>query len=218
VSHAVLRLLLATTNPGKLRELYALLSDVPGLTLLAPDDVGGLPTVVEDGATFEANARKKALEIARARGVATLSDDSGLEVDALGGRPGVRSARYAGERASDADNNQKLRAELAAVPEPRRTARYRVVLAFCDAGAVPGAAADTPLLHTEEGRCEGRIQLEATGTGGFGYDPHFVPDGYTCSMAELSLQQKNRISHRALALRRMRAFLEDYLRSRAGSL
>jgi XTP/dITP diphosphohydrolase len=212
-----MRLLLGTTNRGKLRELYALLDGLPGLVLLEPDDVGGLPTVIEDGATFEANARKKALAIARARDVATLSDDSGLEVDALGGRPGVRSARFALDQASgnatDADNNRALVQALANVPAERRSARYRAVIAFCD----PGQDATAPHLHVEEASCEGHLQLEPAGQGGFGYDPHFVPEGHNCTMSELSLDTKNRISHRARAVRAMRSYLEAYLRGNAAN-
>jgi XTP/dITP diphosphohydrolase len=206
-----LRLLLATTNRGKLRELRELLEGMKGLVLVEPDDVGGLPSVVEDGATFEANARKKALQIALALGVATLSDDSGLEVDALHGLPGVRSARFAGDQASDADNNRKLVADLSGVPTERRTARYRAVVAFCDpSGEHDGSA----LMHTEEGCCEGHVQLEPAGTGGFGYDPHFVPKGQSCTMAELSSGAKNQISHRAAAMLRIRVYLTEYLRAR----
>jgi XTP/dITP diphosphohydrolase len=212
-----LRLLLATTNPGKLRELRALLAGMAGLSLLEPADVGGLPAVVEDGASFEDNARKKAHEIALAHGVATLSDDSGLEVDALSGRPGVRSARYAGEHASDDDNNRKLVAELASVPEARRSARYRAVIAFCDpapASDGPAPRVRRPLIHTEQASCEGTIVLSPRGQGGFGYDPHFVPDGHACTMAELTLDAKNALSHRARAVAKMRAFLASYLARR----
>jgi XTP/dITP diphosphohydrolase len=200
-----MRLLLATTNRGKLRELRALLADLSGVELLTPDDTGGLPEVVEDGETFEANARKKARQLARATALPVLCDDSGLEVDALGGRPGVRSARYASAVASDDDNNRKLIGELNGVPPARRGARYRAVLAFCDPGS------GTPVIHTTEGRCEGRIRETPAGTGGFGYDPYFEPQGYACTMAELPAEEKNRISHRARALADMRAFLAEYV-------
>ena len=209
-----LRLLLATTNRGKLRELHALLCDLPGLTLLTPEDVGGLPAVVEDGATFEANARKKARELAAAKGVATLADDSGLEVDALGGRPGVYSARYAGAHATDQANNEKLLAELAglkALSDAQRAARFRVVIAFCDPSANPAA----PFEHTESGVCEGSIRLTPSGSDGFGYDPYFGLRGDTRTMAELPLDEKNRRSHRAQAMQKLRAFLAGYLRDRA---
>ncbi|HMI90590.1 MAG TPA: non-canonical purine NTP pyrophosphatase, partial [Polyangiales bacterium] len=169
-------------------------------------DVGGLPEVIEDGDTFEHNARKKALEIATAKQVAVISDDSGLEVDALDGRPGVRSARYAGEHARDLDNNRKLIAELTAVPPELRTARDRVVLAFFDPLATPA-----PVLHLSHGRCEGRMRSASSGDGGFGYDPYFEPQGHNCTMAELPAGEKNRISHRARAALGMRDFLADYL-------
>lgn len=206
-----MQVLLATRNRGKVREFRQLVADLTGLTLLTPDDVPDLPEVVEDGATFEANACKKALEIARASGMLALADDSGLEVDALGGRPGVHSARYAGDHASDADNNRKLVAELRALELPieRRTARYRVVLAL--------AAPDGPLEqvpHLEHGSCEGRIRLEPTGEGGFGYDPYFEVDGYGRTMAELAPDEKNRISHRGRAMAGMRAYLQQLLAAR----
>jgi XTP/dITP diphosphohydrolase len=202
-----MKLLLATRNRGKVREFRALFAGVPGLEVLSIDDVPAVPEVVEDGATFEDNARKKALEIARATGLLVLSDDSGLEVDALAGRPGVYSARYAGQGASDADNNAKLIAELRALdlPDARRTARYRVVLALA---APDGPLATEPRL--EVGACEGRIALEPRGEDGFGYDPYFVPAGFDRTMAELTMQEKNRISHRAQAADEMRRFLADY--------
>jgi len=177
--------------------------------LLGPDDVGEIPEVIEDGETFEHNARKKALEIAADKGLAVLSDDSGLEVDALGGKPGVRSARYAGEHASDEDNNRKLVTELAHVPLALRSARYRVVLAFVDPGVAPA-----PLVHCVQGSCEGRIRFAPSGTGGFGYDPYFEPEGFDCTLAELAPAQKNRISHRARAAFEMREFLSSHLARR----
>src|SRR5688500_13164487 len=153
-----MRLLLATSNAGKQRELRELFGDLPGLQLLVPADVGGLPEVIEDGDTFEHNARKKGLELAAAKQLAVIADDSGLEVDALGGRPGVRSARYAGEHAPeltrDEANNRKLIAELTAVPPDQRSARYRVVLAFVD----PHAGTE-PFVHFTRASCEGRMRL-----------------------------------------------------------
>lgn len=207
-------LLFATRNAGKVREFRQLFADLPGVELLSLADIPDTPEVVEDGATFEHNARKKAVEIARATGMLVLSDDSGLEVDALGGRPGVHSARYAGAGASDADNNRKLIAELAqhALAPEARTARYRVVLALA---APSGPLADAP--HLAEGSCEGRIGLQPRGSHGFGYDPYFVPLGETRTMAELPPDEKNRISHRARAAQKMRAFLESFLRERGGS-
>jgi XTP/dITP diphosphohydrolase len=203
------KLLLATRNHSKLRELKSLFAGLPELELLGLDDVCEVLEVVEDGDSFEHNARKKALETARANAMLVLADDSGLEVDALGGRPGVRSARYAGEGASDSDNNAKLVAELRDVPAERRSARYRVVLALADPQGPLGES-----VHLEAAACEGRIRLTPRGERGFGYDPHFEPLGHACTMAELSTDEKNRISHRALAARKMRRFLVDYLRQR----
>lgn len=200
------RLTVATRNPGKLREFRALFADVVDLELIGLDECPGVPEVVEDGDSFAANAVKKATEIAHAIGAMTLADDSGLEVDALEGRPGVHSARYAGAHATDADNNAKLVAALRALPDAPHTARYRVVLAFADPTGALGAA-----VHTEAGVCAGRIRLEPQGAGGFGYDPYFVPDGFACTMAELALDEKNRISHRATAARKMQRFLATYL-------
>jgi XTP/dITP diphosphohydrolase len=203
------KLLLATKNKGKVREFRALFADLPDLEVFAIDDVGDLPDVVEDGDTFEHNARKKALEIAEATHMLVLSDDSGLEVDALGGRPGIHSARYAGG-AGDHANNQKLMHELRDVPDERRTARYRVVLALADLQGPLGNA-----VHFTHGTCEGRIRREPRGEGGFGYDPYFEPAGYTCTMAELPADEKNKISHRAQAALAMREFLARYLKARA---
>lgn len=203
------RIVCATRNPGKIRELRALWSEVPGLVLVGLDDVPSAPEVIEDGDTFEVNAVKKAREVAASTGLMALADDSGLEVDALGGRPGVHSARYAGEGATDADNNAKLLSELRGVPERERTARYRVVLAFADPSGPLGER-----VHTETGACEGRLGLTPSGTGGFGYDPYFVPDGYECTMADLSASEKNHISHRGEAARKMARFLANYLERR----
>lgn len=186
-----MRILIATMNAGKLREYERLLAEVPGLEL---DTMASLATkidVLEDRDTFVGNARKKALEIAAHAGVACLADDSGLEVDALGGGPGVRSARYSGEGATDARNNHKLLEELRATPDEERVARFRCAIVVVDA--------DGRELALVEDACEGRIGREPRGTHGFGYDPLFIPDGYTQTMAELGPETKNEISHRARA-------------------
>lgn len=203
-------LLLATRNTGKIRELRELFADLPDLRLVTLDDVPAVAEVHEDGVTFDDNARKKAMEYALATGHMCLSDDSGLEVDALGGAPGVHSARYAGLQGDDEANNRKLLSELAQVPSESRTARYRVVLALADPNG--------PLAshcHTEIGACEGRIRDKPTGDGGFGYDPYFEPTGFTRTMAELAPSEKHAISHRGLASRKMHAFLAGYLTTRA---
>lgn len=208
---APVSLLLATGNAGKIREFRALFAELPGLSLLTAADLAALPEVIEDGATFADNAIKKAAQIAEATGLLVLADDSGLEVDALGGEPGVHSARYAGQHGADEDNNEKLLQELAQVPDAQRTARYRVVLALADLRGPLGAR-----VHVEDGVCEGSILRVRAGSGGFGYDPLFAPRGYACAMAELSPEAKNRISHRALASQKMRAFLATYLPTRLG--
>jgi XTP/dITP diphosphohydrolase len=186
-----LRLVLASANPGKLRELEALLTPL-GVNLVLQSQLG-IHSVAETGTTFEANALLKARHAARVSALPALADDSGLEVDALGGRPGVRSARYAGESASDEDNNALLLRELQSVPPERRTARYRCVLAL-----VRDADDATPLIA--RGSWEGRIGSHRCGQGGFGYDPLFLPDGLQGSAAQLAPGHKNSISHRGKAL------------------
>jgi len=204
-------LVLATKNPGKVREFRALFWDVPHLRVQALDEFGKLPDVVEDGKTFEENAIKKARELSAATGMLVLADDSGLEVDALGGRPGVFSARYAGRQgpSSDEANNDKLLAELAQIPDGQRSARFRVVLVLADSKGQLGED-----VHVEHGVCEGEILRERHGEGGFGYDPLFKPVGYDVSLAELPPEDKNSVSHRAQAAIKMRAFLAEYLAQR----
>jgi XTP/dITP diphosphohydrolase len=155
--------------------------------------------VDEDQETFAGNAWKKATEIAVATGIACLADDSGLEVDALGGRPGVFSARYSGEDATDASNNRKLLEELRGVADDRRTARFRCAIAVVDPGG--------RLLAATDGVCEGRIGHEPKGLHGFGYDPLFIPDGYSQTLAELGPETKNAISHRAKAAAKLVSLL-----------
>lgn len=197
------QLLVATRNRGKLQELRELLQLGPDVELISLEDVPPVPKVVEDGATFEANARKKACETALASGLPVLADDSGLEVDALGGAPGVYSARYAGPDVSDEENNRKLLSELEGVGEAQRTARFRCVLAWAEPdGARAGQAR---LAH---GTCEGWIAHEPRGEAGFGYDPLFVPDGYAQTLAELGSEVKGRISHRADAAVAMRRLMQ----------
>jgi XTP/dITP diphosphohydrolase len=200
----LIRLLVATNNPGKVREYKELLAGLPmPLEITFPEQEALALEVNESGETFEENARIKALAYARASGLLTLADDSGLEVDALDGAPGVRSARYAGANADDADRYEKLLAALAEVPKVARTARFRCATVL----AQPNGPA-----HTGTGICEGAIGFEPRGEHGFGYDPVFVVDGYNGqTMAELESEVKNRISHRARALEEIRPALEQVL-------
>jgi len=181
----------ASTNPGKIVEVRQIFAALP-LSLLTAEDVGSWPVVEESGDTYLANALLKARAVAAFTGRPALADDSGIEVDALDGAPGVHSARYAGEQASDEDNNTKLIAALDGVPPEGRTARYRcvAVLVTPEGQEVAGI-----------GSCEGRIGFEPRGSGGFGYDPWFVPQGETRTMAELTSEEKHAISHRGKALR-----------------
>lgn len=209
------RILLASGNRSKLAELAHLLQPL-GLELLSPADVGGLPEVDEDQPSFALNARKKALSAAAASGEWALADDSGLEVAALGGEPGVRSARYAGPGADDARNNALVLQRLAGVPAERRGARFVCALAL----ARPGAAGEPPRVELEvEGEVHGRILDEPRGTGGFGYDPLFLlsEDGAPHagrSFGELERAQKAAVSHRGRALARLARELGARLRSR----
>jgi XTP/dITP diphosphohydrolase len=186
-----MELVVATRNAGKLKEIRRLLEGT-GIAVLGLDAFPALPEVVEDGATFDENARKKAAQTARQTGRMTLADDSGLEVAALGGAPGVYSARYAGAGAGDAANNAKLLAELAGVPPTERRGAFVCAMALCGPDGV---------CATFAGRLEGMIVEAPRGDGGFGYDPLFLVPGYGQTLAELPLEVKNRISHRGQALR-----------------
>jgi len=193
------RLVIATGNPGKLREFRNLLADLP-YEVVGQSELG-IATPEETGLSFLENALIKARHAARAADAAAIADDSGLEVDALGGAPGLFSARYSGADATDAANNAKLLAALATTPAQARTARYRCVLTFVDRDS--GAA---PLIA--EGVWEGRIVDSARGSAGFGYDPYFWLPELEMTAAELSPAEKNRRSHRGTA---MRALLEQLL-------
>ena len=184
-----MHLVIATRNAHKLEEIQAIFS-LPSLTLLSSFDFPAVPDVDETVITFVENATLKATALSRATGHWAMGDDSGLEVDALGGAPGVYSARYAGLPAVDyAANNQKLLRELDGITN--RRARFRTVLAL---------ASPDGRVFTVEGRCDGVIAEAPRGRGGFGYDPLFIPDGETLAFAEMPAEQKNRISHRARAL------------------
>lgn len=194
--HLVLRLVLATNNPGKVREFRRLLTGAP-FDVRTPAELGLSLQPEEPHGTYAENATEKALAFARAAGCIALADDSGIEVDALGGRPGVHSARYGGPGLDDADRTNLLLRELAGVPPERRTARYRAVVAV---------ATPTGEVHLFEGVQEGRIGDAWRGERGFGYDPIFVnSDGRT--NAELGDEEKDAISHRGIAVRAAAAFL-----------
>jgi XTP/dITP diphosphohydrolase len=223
-------LLIATRNAHKVGEIRAILgAQAHCLTL---NDFPGAPKVVEDADTFEGNASKKAIELAKwisdhpelrtpnLKPEFILADDSGLEVDALNGTPGVHSARFAAwdrgaaENSADAENNAKLLRHLANVPAEKRTARFRCVIALTP---VPEATPESssPVCYagdfetqTFSGACPGKILSDAHGKGGFGYDPLFVPDGFTETFAELGEDAKNKISHRAKALEKLKQWLD----------
>jgi XTP/dITP diphosphohydrolase len=195
------RIAIASRNTHKLRELERICADWPvGWITVETADPASFPDVEETGATYLENALLKARAIALALDVPAIADDSGIEVDALGGKPGVRSARYAGENATDEQNLVALMGAVRGVPGGGRTARYRCVaaIAFSDGGET----------HAE-GICEGMLIGKRRGTGGFGYDPIFVPAGWDETMAEITSEQKDRISHRGRAFRSLRDLLAD---------
>src|SRR5262245_35162898 len=191
-------LVLATRNKKKCQEIVDILGDL-GLALRDLTHYPNAPEVEEDGDTFEANARKKASELAKALGEWTLGEDSGLVVPGLGGRPGVYSARYAGKQGDDAANNARLLAELGPLPDDRRAAYY-----ICTA-AVADPAGNVQIVV--DGRCHGIIIKEERGSGGFGYDPLFLIPEYHRTFGELSATVKHALSHRARALAKLRPFL-----------
>ena len=180
----------ATRNAGKLRELHQLVADLP-VVVLSAEDVN-LPDVDETGATFEENAVKKAVNAARITGRISLGEDSGLEVDALGGKPGVYSSRFAGPKATDEDRNRLILEQLAGVPWEKRTARYRAVVAV----ATPDGR-----VEISHGVCEGIIAEQPDGTNGFGYDPIFFYPPFGCTFGRATPDMKNSVSHRGQALR-----------------
>jgi XTP/dITP diphosphohydrolase len=194
-------LLIATKNKGKVREIAEILRPT-GIKVSSLLDHSGMPEIIEDGATFRANAAKKAVVIARHTGLLVMGEDSGIEIDALGGRPGVYSARYSGENATDESNNDLLLKELSGVPHEKRTARYRCAMALADK--------DT-LVDVVEGSCEGIITTERRGTNGFGYDPLFLIPSHQKTFGELDLAIKHTMSHRANALKKFLKLLENYL-------
>ncbi|MEX1138088.1 MAG: RdgB/HAM1 family non-canonical purine NTP pyrophosphatase [Bacteroidota bacterium] len=193
------QLVVATNNRHKLREIKTILGDM-GVDLLTLDDFPGIPPLVEDGETFQENALKKARTVHRHTKLPALADDSGLEVFYLNMRPGVRSARYAGDSASDTDNNDKLLIEMRGVAPRRRRVQFRSVLALVGEG----------YEELTEGICTGVLAETPRGTNGFGYDPLFLPDGMKVTYAELSDSEKNTISHRAKSLATMKPLLTKH--------
>lgn len=195
--------IIATKNPGKAREFEHIFAS-RGIEVKTLLDFPEIPEVEETGTTFEENAILKAEAVSRALNRMVIGDDSGLMVDALEGRPGIYSARYAGEQKNDQNNTNKVLAELENVPEEKRTARFYCALAV----AVPGQK-----TSTVSGTCEGRILKEQRGTNGFGYDPVFYVPDKGLAMAELSADEKNKISHRANALKKLDSILDSILES-----
>jgi len=192
------KLVLATRNSDKIIEIKDILRRL-NLEIITVADFGNVPEVIEDGNTIEANAVKKAKIVAQATGLPALADDTALEVDALGGEPGVRSSRYAGENVSYTDNVRLLLERLQGVPLQHRTARFCCVMALVSNGEI----------KTVEGRCEGVIWHEARGQNGFGYDPVFYVPKYKQTFAEMPLKLKNKISHRGEALNKVRKVLAN---------
>ncbi|HTP12472.1 MAG TPA: RdgB/HAM1 family non-canonical purine NTP pyrophosphatase [Bacteroidota bacterium] len=192
------KIILATRNQHKVKELSFFLGGLP-IEILTLNEYPGLPPLVEDGATFRENAVKKARQVFDSTGLVSLADDSGLEVFFLNGRPGVWSARYAGEETNDEANNRKLLFEMRGVAPRRRRAQFRAFLALVGNG----------IEEITEGECPGRLAESPRGTNGFGYDPIFLPDGFERTYAELTSDEKNRISHRSRAFDKMRVVLQE---------
>lgn len=193
------QLIIASQNEGKIKEFRTLFQSLNIEVLSLNDVFTSIPEVVEDGDTFEANARKKAETILELVHRPVIADDSGLVIDALEGRPGIYSARYAGEPSDDRRNYEKVLKEMEGIPQEKRGARFVAVLAL----ARPNEK--TEFFH---GTCEGSIAFEAKGSHGFGYDPIFLPQGESRTMAELSEEEKHAISHRGMALRKLHQFLQ----------
>lgn len=196
------QIVIATRNKRKKKELEKILKDLKLKVLSIPELKIHIPRVIEDGKTFRQNAIKKALTFSRYVEGIVLADDSGLEVDALDGKPGIRSSRFARTKASDAENNIKLLKLMKNVPEAKRGATFVAVIAIAENGN---------LLDTAEGKCKGHIGFSPEGKSGFGYDPVFTPRGYRMTFAQLGARVKNRISHRARALSKAKSILKRYL-------
>lgn len=196
-------LVVATRNKNKLTEIRELLADLD-FNVLSIADFPGIPEIVEDGNTFEENAEKKAVQVARITKKLTIADDSGLEIDYLGGKPGIHSARFAGENATDEDRNRKVLDALKGVPGPERTARFKCAIAIVNHDAKAEIVVGTR---------EGEIALEPRGSAGFGYDPLFIVPEYGKTYSELGQEKKNQISHRGLALKKAKKLLRAYQNS-----
>ena len=195
----MVELVLATGNPDKQKEIVALLGDLP-ITIRTLNEFEPLPPIIEDGETCEANAIKKATVIANHTGLLALADDTGLEVEALGGRPGVYAARYAGEHATYQDNCRKLLEELQGVPVGKRAARFLTVIALAE---------PTNSVDVVEGVLDGTIAETVSGTDGFGYDPVFFVPELGKTLAQITLEEKNQISHRGRALAKVKDVLRQ---------
>src|SRR3990172_6525448 len=197
------RLVLATHNAGKIRELKEILSELP-VELASLADMALAEETEETGDSYAANALLKATAVCRLTGLPTLGDDSGLEVDALGGRPGLHTARYARPTATNPDRWAKVLAELRDTPWPERTARFRCAMALVNPGSPPKVVEDS---------CEGMVALTPSGAGGFGYDPIFYLPEYGCTMAELNQEIKNQVSHRARAAQKAKEVILAWISS-----
>lgn len=197
----MMELIVATRNQDKLREIKTLLKGLR-IKAVSLNSFKGVPEVIEDGKTLEANAKKKAVQISRYLKKLAVADDSGLEVMALGNRPGVYSARFSGKGATYSSNNQKALRLLKDTPAAKRKACFRCVVAVADRGKVIGIV---------EGKCKGRIGFEPRGNAGFGYDPIFIPQGYKKTFAEIGITKKNKISHRSKAMLKVKKVIERYV-------
>jgi len=198
-----MKIVVATRNQDKLKEIKALLKGLR-IKAVSLNNFKGVPEVIEDGKTLEANAKKKAVQVSRYLKKLAVADDSGLEVLALGNRPGVYSARFSGKGATYSSNNQKVLRLLRDVPLAKRKACFRCVIALADKGKVVG---------TVEGRCRGKIGFEPRGKAGFGYDPIFIPQGHKKTFAEIGISKKNKISHRSKALVKAKKVIERYVKA-----
>ncbi|MBI4744723.1 MAG: RdgB/HAM1 family non-canonical purine NTP pyrophosphatase [Actinobacteria bacterium] len=197
----MIEIIIASKNEGKIKEIKNILN-LPNINFLTYKDFEKWPEVDENGNSFEENALIKAKALVEAFNKAALADDSGLEVDVLGGLPGIKSARYAGEEGLAEKNNAKLLKELSSYSFDERTARFKCCIVFTDS---------KNRVIVSEGVCEGHIALEMAGSGGFGYDPLFIPLGHNKTFAEIPLLKKNAISHRGIALLKMKNLLKDYI-------